>query len=548
MRPRLPRPKRLLTLTLLAAAIGAGIWWLGFMPYDPMAVYRPVPASAVLVGRHLALPDRWGELLQNPLALSLLRTAGVDPDEAWALVADEESREWFGKLAGREGVVAYLPSRFGGPGAWMAVSFLGGQSQKLRWQLSLFRVPGYERMHQFPNRAVWRVSGMDLPPGQHLVIAFGEGVLMACLSENPYAIAEVLGAYDGTVNRLVAVENSFQDFAQNDERSVADRFWLKNEFGDTHHAGGGISVELPVARADALSLQARSSDFERVPELPGGGADLAGLSARLGSAPCAVFQCHRDALTQALTLPGLLPDASFALQRLLEVSGESVLAVFLDGRLSGRLSWGVQRTLRLAGLRVPTLLLATPVADADEAAAAIQRILDLSNARYRGAFITRPVNSGGQVVRVLESATGNEWVDGLAPGERPAYAIVDGWLLACSNRDALQKLLDMEPEDDPPVWAARGEHPAALTGWVDLERGGKVVRDAMGTWSMMQLFFGGGGAAQVREQINEVKAWVDALAPLGEGWVSLRRANNETMLEVDLGLSVRERPARIPEP
>nr|HPJ57290.1 hypothetical protein [Kiritimatiellia bacterium] len=77
MRFRFPRPKRLLTLALLAAAIAAGVWWLGFIPYDPLAIYRPVPASATVVGRHLALPERWGDLLANPLALALMRTAGV---------------------------------------------------------------------------------------------------------------------------------------------------------------------------------------------------------------------------------------------------------------------------------------------------------------------------------------------------------------------------------------------------------------------------------------------------------------------------------------
>jgi hypothetical protein len=47
----------------------------------------------------------------------------------------------------------------------MAVSHLGGESQKLRWQLSLFRVPGFERMTQFPGRSVWRVDTPDLDPG-----------------------------------------------------------------------------------------------------------------------------------------------------------------------------------------------------------------------------------------------------------------------------------------------------------------------------------------------------------------------------------------------
>ena len=82
-----------------------------------------------------------------------------------ALVDDEESRVWFDQLAGREGTLAYLPGRFGQAPAWMAVSHLGGESQKLRWQLALFRVPGFERMKAFPGRSVWRV---DRVPGREL--------------------------------------------------------------------------------------------------------------------------------------------------------------------------------------------------------------------------------------------------------------------------------------------------------------------------------------------------------------------------------------------
>jgi hypothetical protein len=37
------------------------------VPYDPLAIYRPVPASATVVGRHLRLPERWPDLLANPL-------------------------------------------------------------------------------------------------------------------------------------------------------------------------------------------------------------------------------------------------------------------------------------------------------------------------------------------------------------------------------------------------------------------------------------------------------------------------------------------------
>ncbi|HPT17625.1 MAG TPA: hypothetical protein PK388_10110, partial [Kiritimatiellia bacterium] len=61
MGARFLRPKRLLTLALLAVAVAAAAWWLVHVPYDPLAIYRPVPASATFVGRHLRLPARWND-------------------------------------------------------------------------------------------------------------------------------------------------------------------------------------------------------------------------------------------------------------------------------------------------------------------------------------------------------------------------------------------------------------------------------------------------------------------------------------------------------
>lgn len=549
MPPRFLRAKRLLTLGVLAGAMAVGVWWLGTIPYKPLAIYRPVPASATLVGRHLALPARWGDVLANPLALALMRTAGVDPGRAQVLTTDEESREWFDKLAGREGVLAYLPGRFNAPPAWMAVSYLGGESQKLRWQLSLFNVPGFERMTQFPGRSVWRVATPDLDPRQSLVIAFGEGVLMACLSENPYAIAEVLGAYDGTVRRLLEAEGSFKRFAESDDRSVPDRLWLRDDSDWAADGAPGILVDVPVLRGNAISLRAATEGLEQVPEIQGGAGDVADLAQWLGAAPCAVAFVRRPTLEALAREPELPRDVQFALQMLLDVAGDSVLAVFMDGDLGGRLAWGAIRTLGLSGLRVPTVLLATPVATAPAAAEGIQRLLDASNARYRGAFILRPVTVEAATLQVLESAGGNEWVDVLAPMDRPAYAVVAGWLLVSSNREALQKLLrGRATTPDSPAWTAVGETAAAAAGWLELARSGKVARDAIATWTMAQVFMGGGSSQAAREQLNEVKTWVDAFVPFGEAHWSLSHHASQTTLAVDLGLSTAVNPARIPAP
>ena len=542
MRARFFRPKRLLTLALLAVSIAAAVWWVGHVPYDPLAIYRPVPASATLVGRHLRLPERWRDLLANPLALALMRTMGVRTEDAAALVDDEESRVWFDKLAGREGTLAYLPGRFGRAPAWMAVSLLGGESQKLRWQLSLFRVPGFERMKSFPGRSVWRVESRDLDPRQHLAIAFGEGVLLACLSEDPLAIEEALAAYDGRGQRLLEREPSFARFAEGDGRSVPDRLWIRDESEFASPDLPGIAVEIPALLARGISLAATTKGAEIVPEDRASAVDFGPLAQLLGEAPCLAATLRRDALMQLGSRPDLTRDVRHALQMILDVATSDQLAlVGMDGEMGGRLTFGLMRTLG-AGLRVPTLLLATPAPDPAAAHAAIQRVLDASNARYRAAFVLKPMALPAATLYVLESAGGNEWVDELALSDRPAYAILDGWLLASSNLGALQKLAQLAEvapagAAETPAWPAALEGSSAVAAWVDLARSGKVARDAIATWSMAQMFSNGSDSQAIRERLNEAKAWIDAFAPLGTARADLGRRDGTTALSLDLGLS-----------
>mgnify|MGYP003601703759 CR=1 FL=1 len=542
MGARFVRSKRLLTLALLVASVAAAVWWVGHVPYDPLAIYRPIPASATLVGRHLRLPARWNELLANPLALALMRTMGVRTEDAAALVEDEESRIWFEKLAGREGTLAYLPGRLGRAPAWMAVSHLGGESQKLRWQLSLFRVPGFERMKSFPGRSVWRVESRDLDPEQHLAIAFGEGVILACLSADPLAIEEALAAYDGRGQRLMEREPSFARFAEGDGRSVPDRLWIRDESEFASPDVPGVAVEIPALLAQAISLTATTKGAEIVPEDRASLVDLGPLARRLGEAPCLAATVRREALLQAWTRPDLSRDARHALRMVLDVATADRLAVAaMDGDFGGRLTFGVMRTLG-AGLRVPTLLLATPAPDSAAAHAAIQRVLDASNARYRAAFVLKPMVLPATTIYVLESAGGDEWVDELALPDRPAYAVLDGWLLASSNLGALQKLAESAaaaPTGAPglPAWAAALEGPSAAAVWIDLARSGKTIKGAMATWSMAQMFSNGSDSQAIRERLNEAKTWIDAFAPLGTARAELGRRGGTTALSLDLGLS-----------
>ena len=435
----------------------------------------------------------------------------------------------------------------------MAVSHLGGESQKLRWQLSLFHVPGFERMKQFPGRSIWRVDSPDLEPGQNLVIAFGEGVIMACLSENPLAITEVLAAYDGNMRRLMDTEPSFTQFAEGDDRSVTDRLWIRDESEFASPESPGVTVEIPVLRGDAITLSASTKGAALVPEDRASPVEIGALARMLGGAPCAAAMVKREVLLKMLVQPWLPRDVRHAIRMIADVAtADRVAVVGMDGDMGGRLAWGAMISLGLSGLRVPTVLVATPVQDEAAAAEAIQRVLDDSNAKYRAAFVLQPVPAPPTTIYVLESAGGDEWVDSLSRSDRPAYMILDGWLLASSNLSALQKLVQASVAGQggagPPSWAAQMNGVSAVSVWLDLARSGKVARDAIATWSMAQVFMNSGSSQVAREQLNEAKAWIDSFASFGQARAELGRREGKTVLSVDLGLSGADGSDRIPAP
>ncbi|MDR0993159.1 MAG: hypothetical protein LBN38_01115 [Verrucomicrobiota bacterium] len=541
---RVRRPSRWILLLLLVALGGVSIWWLGHVPYDPLAIYRPIPSSAMVVGRHLSLPERWEEVVANPLVRAALRTGGAEPEDAAALATDEESLAWFRKLAGREAVLAILPGRFSGAQTLMAVSWLGTEARKLRWQLSLFRLPGFERLaSRFPGHSVWRVAAPTVPPGQQLVVAFGNGLLMACLSPSSLAIAEVLGTYDGNVVSLLEEEDEFARFVAEDDRTMPDRIWLRGETPWNPASSSSWTVDVSSFGGEAMGLRARTKGLAWMPEARPPAVALANLSALLTQEPNLAVTFRLDGLRQLLGQPWLRGNFRHAVRMFTEVAEERIVAFVLDGAYAGRLSLGMMNTLGLSGLRVPTLLLATPSADALTTAAALGRVLDSSNARYRGAFVLRPVSTpSGVVLYALESAGGDEWVDLLAPADRPAYVVVDGWLLASSNLRVLEKIIEarssgVAPPSMPPAWAQVLDGEGAGMLWLDIDRAGKTAKDVMATWSMAQLFLHGSQSQEARAQWNDLKAWIDSFLPFGVGRMEWARRDGETTLRLDLGLS-----------
>ena len=543
---------------LLAIAAGAaGVWWAFHFPYDPQAIYRAIPARAAAVLHAPDLPARWEDLVANPIVASALRTGGTEPDDALWLVRDPETRAWFERLAGRDALLAWLPAQEGRAPALVAATWLGGDASWLRQELLLFKLPDFQRMVKaFPDRAVWRVKGLDLPRGWVLTLTFGDGVLLACLSPNPYGIGELLAAHDANAPRLLDAPLGFDAFASANNAAPPSpppplRLWIRDDWpaptspdilpipdpllpppspaadAPSATSGGSGTPPPPSGRildilaldATRIDLRATARDLSDWLDPDPSPADYAPLGRLLRNTPCATLLLRRSLLRQSLRQTWLRGDARHGMRMALEIAGDPLAVALLDGDHSGRLAFGLMRKLGLSGLKVPTLLAATPAPDTAAAQAAVGRILDSCNARYRGAFVFRPKTlPDGTVLCTLESAGGNEWVDELAPADRPAWAIRDGWLLVASNRAALEKLLSapsVPPSSPLPPWATSSTTPAARL-WLDLDRTATTYAHLAAMWSMAQRFLGIPTDPALQRILDDIRAWLDAFRPYNQ--------------------------------
>ncbi len=533
------RLMRWLTPLLLLASLAAAVWWICYVPYDPQAVYRAIPSSAITASRHESPADRWSDLIKNPLAAFVGRAAGLDPELAGLMATDEESHKWFKKLTGRETVLAVLPDRFGGEPAVMAASWIGRDSRSLRNQLSIFKPSGYELLGtRFPGRKVWRVLSPDIPFGKQLVITFDDGLLIACLSSHALAIAEVLGALDGHVARLVDEDADFRSFVEADDGTIPDRIWIsENAYWLDGALGEDIHVDIPVLREKTARVLLTATVGPYLPEMDAAGMDVSVPVGLIGNHAAVAVSLQKACVPPRIMAVEGDREVRYAFQLVSEIADDSLLGFLLDGELSGRVTWGALRTLNLPGLRVPTLLLASPAADEESMHRQLQQRLDECNARYRGAFIFHPKRlPSGATLYVLESAGGNEWVDALAAADRPAYAIWNGWLLVSSNTRALEELLSRGAASAFAPWADEFAKNPAAVAWVDWARTGKIVRDGLATWTLVQTFTGGGIRNEHAGWRNTLN-WLEALSPLRDGLLVVEHRDGILSIRTDLGLS-----------
>ncbi|MBM4142076.1 MAG: DsbA family protein [Lentisphaerae bacterium] len=517
--------RRLLFWAVLALFIALTAWWCVYFPFDRARLYRAVPREAVFVSEHERLAERWKEFAGNPLTAAVLAAAGVNAAESAALASDPAVADAVRRFAARDTVVGYAP-KLGGTGkpAWVISSWLGARGQILRWWSRWGLVEGAEmrRMRLGGGRTAWV---LETGRPEKLALAVVEGLLLGCYSEDAESLRILVDRIESGGSLKTVLQERLEEGGDD---GCLDRGWFAayvNQGGervpyafrytlDAHDSGGSqgrlvgrLGRVVPPPAADL------GSGAEEAARLIGTDPDL------LVMAPCGYVK-------SLLAMPGAGAAGAAAAEGLGGVVADDapVFVAMLGDELSGR----------ILGLRVPTVLACARVADEAAGEKALREAMDRLNGRYGWSLLPRQIDTAGVRATVLDTGRGGVY-GSMAPGERMAYAVRDGWLVLASNADVLVRLLGGGNKGGGTWAAAAGEHGAAAYAWADLESAGRATRNALAVYSLALIAQGSAGNEAARANLERIREWIAAAAPLKTCSIWLGSSGSDTDLRFRLG-------------
>jgi hypothetical protein len=225
-------------------------------------------------------------------------------------------------------------------------------------------------------------------------------------------------------------------------------------------------------------------------------------------------------------LPADLPAAIVALTLVRGLSaGEKLLAagsreqLLLDvlagmaTRDGGACAWvsGGDYSGRLMGLKVPSAGFALQVTAETRVDTAATRLADTFNSLYGTGLIAVPdrIHTGIRILQPVQKSGGLAF---LGADERPALALIDGWLIGMSNVELLRRVVGAET---PAVFAvAPGLEQVWLHGHARFPSLGELTGNALAGYALVRLLQTGKAE---RLDTPVVKRVLAGMEELGEG-------------------------------
>jgi hypothetical protein len=327
----------------------------------------------------------------------------------------------------------------------MLCTWIGTSGRPLRWAESMGLIKGVSVRAPRSGLSHYVIATKPNRAGRILTLAIEDGLVMLCWSADPDAV-EVMqqSLRDHRPGRWSRDRGLAADDPP-DRGVVSLPSNLRPRYVISPLRWTLASVEPARVRLDLSGRLA----LERAAPLADGGAATV-LPRLLGDAP------HAIAALPVGYLQTLLPrhDAAVLSSVLQGVAEETpgghgdfpFYVALLGDEFSGRIGRDMVYFLGV-GIKVPTLVLAAPVADEARGAAAWADALDRVNRAYRAGLIQHSEPYGNRVIYTMEG-TAENFYGNLARDEQFAYTFCDGWMIFCSNAAVLKSLLDRYDRGD----------------------------------------------------------------------------------------------------
>lgn len=417
-------PLRILFWLLLAVFVLLFLFWIAFFPYRTERVYAAIPPGAAFVTRHENLAERWPELSGHPVVRHAVKVFGGDRELLDSL-GSPNTVELVRKMASRTTVFGYVPGRRSGEGDFIVgATWIGAYGQFLQWGFLGKSLSDFERVELDGGTSLWSLKGGVNDGELSLTFCVFEGVLVACLSDNPLAAAGLRHRLKLGTAPVGVLQASVES---------PDMAWFMDPGIHERLSGKSLAtLNISAIREDSIEITALGkSDWH-----PAGnchGEDVVGLGSLFPESPD-LFAAFRMSEVRGLVDAG--DEESSARKSL-----SPLLSSVPDAAPGFIWMSGGEYSGRLLKLKVPTIIVGTRLRADINAEELVAETLDKLNAEYDWGLIPRRLQESELPIFVIEGTRAGG-VTIVGEHEKPAVASWNGWLLLSSNVGTLVSLLN----------------------------------------------------------------------------------------------------------
>lgn len=508
---------------ILIVSLMAGIWWIFHVPYRPGHLFDAIPASATVVSVSENLAGEWTTVFTNTLLRRVLKAAEVEDDAIAKLETDRVVRKWMEKLASHKTVLAYVPAMGAEQKpALVAASWIGIQSRLLRWQLAWFKMRDLTPVYlDNGNLTIWLSRAKFGKTNLRLSLALSEGLVLACLSEDPIGVRTLLEAAENYPYRHTVAARGVP---------VMTRGLLE---GTPRHWGWFEANHKPVAFALELKSESLRLDMHGLESLPPALCitNVAGYERALG------FIGRRSDLATLFPLSwvnSFIPqDPSLALLNAVrEFAGTDnaptnalAFVALLDQDHYGRVRGPMNKTMKALlskGVKAPTLLVGLQIRNDAEADKRINQLLTQLNSQYGMALVAGSFEpeSGLRMTSIQDAR--RSFYGSFDAQERVAYAARGNWLIVASNGSILKKLLSQQHPEGTAGWLGTAATTSDAIAWANLGGIGQTLKNGIALAKLGTMLDSSGKAESRRTMLDQASLATAILQELNQANLSVK--------------------------